>query len=415
MAILALSPLPAQSQIAGYDKRLRRRAILRDVYVNKRGLYDHDQQSIPNAMYMEVDGMELGKSNSVTITMKLPLVGFPVVGNARYIGTEEQPNTKAGTIYRNNYGKTVRVETFGVRKLDQEPYGLYKTHINDLGDWAAQYEGLEIRMAICEVFAYNLWFGDTAAVAQPQINPHTFVAGLALNQQPSYNSNLVTYTNNIVNAILTAGGGSLAGTNAQAAAFRLFQLLGLWALRHKLWPVKIGGKDAFVMIVSPMFASIYADPTWANSGGAQWIQFTQLNKEVQNWFGIHGVFHHSIGVDIYIVVDVKHPTVIPAGTAAPYSLGFHYVWPGDLDLRHLDNPNTRDVNVFMGRGAMQKWEPERLHFIKQDDNYFKIMGHGVAGVRGCQQILFDQQNPSATSLEYYGSGLVFTSRPTNYR
>lgn len=420
MAILSLSPLPAQSQISGYEKRLRRRACLREIYVNKRGLYDHDQQAIPNAIYMDVDGIELGKSNSVTITMKLPLTGFPVVGNSRYTGTEEQPNTKAGTIYRNNWGKAVRVETFGVRKLDQEPYGLYKTHINDLGDWAAQYEGLEVRMALCEVFAYNLWFGDTSANCQPAINPHVFVANTALANQPAYHNTLTTYTNRIVTALLAAGGGSLAGTNAQSASFRMFTNLGLWALNNKIWPMTIGGKDAYVLVVSPLFASIYADPTWSNAGGSsaptgsQWIQFTNLNKEVQDWYGIHGVFHHSIGCDIYIVVDTKHPTVLPAGTGEPYSLSFYYVWPGDLDLRHLNNPNIRDVNILLGRGAVQNWTPEKMHFIKQDDNYYKVMGHGIAGVRGIQQVLFDQQNPGNSTLEYYGSGLVLTSRPTNY-
>ena len=412
MAILQLSALPAQSQIAGYDRKLRRRAILQDIYVNMTGVYNGVTKTIPNAAYLDVQDVATNNANTATITMKLPLVGLPVVGNALYPGTEEAPSTKAATIYRNNFGKTVRVETYGVRKLDQEPYGLYRTHIDDLGTWSQQYEGFEIRQSLCECYAYNLQFGDTAANCGALINPHVMVQNRSYLQQPAYNGTLTTYTNNIVSQILASGGGSLAPTNAQAASFRLFNNIALFAYRRRLWPLSIGGKHAFMLVVSPLFASIYADPTWANSGGAQWIQFTNLNKEVQNWYGIHGVFHSSIGIDIYIVVDQKHPTVLPSGTAAPYSLTFGYVWPGDNDLRNLDNANTRDVNILIGRGASQKWNPEKLHFIKQDENYFKIMGHGVAGVRGIQMVRFDQQNPNSTSLEYYGSALVLTARPT---
>lgn len=411
MAILALNALPAQSQIAGYDKRLRRRAQLRDIYVNRKGLFSgaSNEASIPNAAYFDVADVALTGTVSATITMKLPLVGLPVTGNTRFDNTEEAPLTKSATIYRNNYGKTVRVETYGTRALEQEPYGLYKEHINDLGDWAAQYEGMEIRMALCQVFSWNLRFGDTAATCGANINPNVMLPNLSLANQPAFSTNLATYTNNIVTGIIASGG--LAPTNAQAASFRLFNNIALYALQRMIMPLSIGGKDAFIFVVSPLFASIYADPTWAGSGGAQFIQFTNLNKEVQNWYGVHGVFHSSIGVDIYIVVDPKHPTVLPSGSAAPYSLNFGYVWPGDVDLRNLANPNTRDVNVFLGKGAVAKWEPEKLHLIKQDDNYFKIMGHGIAGVRGISLPRFDQQAPVPGSLEYYGSMLVITARP----
>jgi len=39
------------------------------------------------------------------------------------------------------------------------------------------------------------------------------------------------------------------------------------------------------------------------------------------------------------------------------------------------------------------------------------MGHGIAGVRGIQQVHFNQQNPLATEVEYYGSMLVIMARP----
>jgi len=411
MAILGLNQLSAASLIQGFDRRLRRRAVLADPYVNKKGLFNNNQKGVPNAMYMEVADIALSGANTATVTMKLPLVGLPVVGNVRLTGTEEAPNTKAGQVFRNNYGKTVRTEAYGVRYTDQEAYGLYKEHINDLGDWAAQYEGMDIRMSLCEVFSYNLQFGDTAAACAPLVNSNIMVAGLSLLQQPAYSNVLTTYVNNVVNAMLLAGGGSITPTNAQAASFRLFQNIAMLAQNRLLWPMEIGGKQSFTFMVSPLFAQMYADPTWQGSGGAQWIQFTNLTQEVQNWYGIHGVYHSSTGIDIYIVVDPKHPTVLPSGTAAPYTFQFGYVWPGDVDLRNLTNPNVRDVNILLGRGAAMKWDAEKLHFIKQEDDYYRIMGNGIHGVRGIQQLRFNDL--TGTALEYYGSMLVLTGRP-NY-
>ena len=410
MAILGLNQFSAASLIQGFDRRLRRRAVLADPYVNKKGLFVNNQKGVPNAMYMDVADVALTGANTATVTMKLPLIGLPVVGNTRLTGTEEGPLTKAGVLYRNNYGKTVRTEKYGVRYVDQEAYNLYKEHVNDLGDWASQFEGLEIRISLCEVFSYNLWFGDTAAACSPLVNSNVFVAGRTIAQQPVWNPVLTTYVNNIVTQMLAAGGGSLTPTAAQAASFRLFQNLAMFAQRRLMWPEEIGGKQAFTFVVSPLFAQMYADPTWAGSSGAQWIQFTNLTQEVQNWYGIHGTYHSSIGVDVHIVVDPMHPTVLPSGTAAPYTLRFGYVWPGVVDLRNLDNPNTRDVNILLGRGAIVKWEAQRLHFVQQDDDYFRIMGNGIHGVRGLQQLRFNDITGAA--LEYYGSCLVLTARPT---
>jgi len=414
--ITALPQLPAQSQIAGFDKGLRVRAIPKDIYTNLSGLYSREDQAIPNAIYMKVDGKALAGSNNVTITMKLPLQGPVVPGNVRLTGTEEAPQTKAGTIYRNNYKKAVRVETYNTRKLDQEAYGLYKKHINDLGVWAQEYEGLEIRQAVLETRGMSLYAGDTAAVGQPAWNPNFYVQGATDLQQPAFSPNNATYTNNIVNAIVAAGG--FAQTAPQAATFELMNRLALQALRRRLYPLSINGNDAFILVVSPLQATIFADPTWtartgSNTGGSVWIQRNELPDTVQRWHGIIGKWEGSIGADFYVVVDPRCPTLIPGGTAAPFSLTSGYMWPGSVDLRQHDNPNVRDACFLLGKMAIAKWEPEPLHFVTQDDDYARIMGHGIAGVRGIQQVHYDQQNPDATSLEYYGSMVVVMARP-NY-
>ena len=167
-------------------------------------------------------------------------------------------------------------------------------------------------------------------------------------------------------------------------------------------------------MVSELQSTIFADPTWsANTGGAVWIQRNELPDRIQKWHGIIGKFEGTIGADIYVVTDPKCPTLIPSGTAAPFGLRSGYVWMGDVDRRQRNNPNVRDACFLLGQAAVAKWDAEPLHFITQDDDYDKIEGHGVAGVRGIQRVEFDQQSPDATSREYYGSLVVVMARP-NY-
>jgi len=407
--ILGLTRLPEQSQIRGYDKVLRTRATVKDVYTNHSGLFDRTERMIPNAIYMKIDGK--GETNSDTITLKTPINGEPILGNRRLVGTEEEPETKAATIYRNNYRKAVRTENYGVRELDQAPYGLYKKHIGELSKWAREYEGLEIRQAVLERVGMTLLEGDTAGVAPQEWNPNFYVQGAVDADQPVFDPDMATYTSAIVSAIIAAGG--FAQTAPQAATFQLMNQLCFEALDRKLWPLKIDNNDAYIFVVSELQSTIFADPTWsANTGGAVWIQRNQLPDRVQKWNGIIGKFEGSIGADIYVVTDPRCPTLIPSGTAEPFGLTAGYMWPGDVDLRRRNNPNVRDACFLLGQAAIAKWDAEPLHFVKQDDDYDKIMGTGIAGVRGIQQVQFDQQNPNATSREYYGSMVVVMARPS---
>jgi len=252
MATLASVPqLPGQSQVAGFDKTLRVRAKVRDVYVGFDGMYNRSQEMIPkDAIYAKVDEKVLSGSNNVTITLKLPLTGPPILANNRLSGTEEVPVTKACTIYRNNYKKAVRIENYGTRHLDQEPYGLYQKHVDELGDWTSEFKGLELRTGFLETWSRNLWVGDSAATCQPHWNPNFFVAGCPRLQQPAYSNNLQTYTNNIVTSIMAAGG--FAQTNPQAATFQMMNALGLEAIDRRIYPLDIGGNHAYILMVSEL-------------------------------------------------------------------------------------------------------------------------------------------------------------------
>lgn len=410
--------LSGNSQIAGYDRTLRQRAVLKDIFVNLTGIYDNEKMTIPNAIYMKSDEANVG-NNSITITLKLPLTSGATTGNGELRGNEEDINTKHVTMYRNNYRKAVKVEEYGVRYLDQVDYGLYRRHIDDLGLWAQQYKGFEIRHALLERYSSNLDAGDLASTITDQFNSNFYVENLAEASQPDFSDIASAPTNQLwidqINVAINAAGGGADGTydqsNAQVARFRSFNKIALRALSKKLWPLEIAGNDAFILTLPPQQAAILSDSTFSASGSeslaSQWVSVNRINDErIQNWYGLVGVYHTAIGVDIYVVVDHKAPRILPTGTSGSYALTASYVEQGDTDNRST-NADARDVGFLLGKAALFEWEPEPLHFIKQDEDYFRIMGHGVAGVRGIQLPEFDTLNGTAatngTTREYYGS------------
>jgi hypothetical protein len=420
-----VAALSGNSQIAGFDKTLRQRAVIRDVFVQLSGIYDNEKRTIPNAIYMKVDGLSTG-TNHVVITLKLPLTGAAQIGNNELRGTEEEANTKHVTIYRNNYRKAVKVEEYGVRHLDQVDYGLYRKHIDDMGLWAQQYKGIEIRTALLERFSSNLDAGDLAATITPQFNSNFYVENLAESAQPDFSDigaapTSQLWIDQISAAISVAGGGGYTQSAAQAAKFRTFNKIAQRALNKKLWPLEIGGADAFILTLPPTQAAILSDSTFSSSGSeslaSQWTSVNRLNEKMQNWYGLLGVYHTAIGVDIYCCVDHKAPRILPSGAGAPYGLVASYVSMGDVDNRSVAATH-REVGFLLGKAALVEWEPEPLHFVKQDEDYFRIMGHGVAGVRGIQLPEFDTLNGVAatngTTREYYGSmACVFSNANYN--
>jgi len=412
--ISGLPVLPAASRMVGYDKKLQMRATLKDIYVNHVGLFSRNDQPIPNGIYMKLGEMDNSSANKINITMKLPLTGGVVTGNSRLLGNEVAPETKAGTIYRNNYKYAVRTEKYNTRKLDQQYLGLYDQHVRDLGTHAMQFKGKNIRQALMKRYPNFMIAGDLLPEGIVQAwNPHVFVQGATDLNQPDYDSTNQDFINNIVTSIESVSG-SFAQNQAGAANFRMLNKIALRALDKKLMPLEIEGNDAYILAISPLSASIYTDPILTGSHGAVWTSFNRLSDKVQNWYGVLGKFKTSIGVDIYVTVDPKCPTVMPGGSSAPFTLTPGYMDEGDVDNRNLSNSKTRDCGILLGKGALVEWEPEKLHMVKHEDDYGRILGTGYAGTTGIQMLVFDAPTATDTSLEYYGSMLCIMNRWAGY-
>jgi hypothetical protein len=392
IGVLAPTQLPANSRIRGYDKQLRAKGLLEDIYAKLSGEYNTEKKSIPNAIYMTISDAALSETEQATITMKLKLRDAAVYGNNFAIGTEELPRTRTMTIYRNNLRKTVSTPGYGKRKLDAAAYGLFEQHIDDLADYAKEHEGLEIRQAGVERYGETLRHGDTQATCVPHWNRNIFVSGNALRScRPAFSNTLATYTQNIVARVLAAGGGAIAPTVNQTLNQPNLSNASNFALQQRIARLSIPGLPGgrgFILTMSELQATYLGDPAWSQRNlGSLYTQLTSLPEKTQNWPGVLGAYK-----DFLLVVDPRQPTIVVGGTSEPYSLTAGYMWPGEVDQRSRDDANTLDTFFIWGKGGLANWYPEKLHHIQQVDDYGAIVGHGFGLVRGVSEAIYFDQN-----------------------
>jgi hypothetical protein len=381
------TPLAAQSRKVGMDTELRIKSSLQSIYTELRGHYNTEKKKIPNAIYMTISEKALSESWRAVITMLYKLRDAGVFGDDQAVGREEQTETKACEIYRNNCRKVVSVPKYGTDELDAKYLGLFEQHVDNLAEWNKDQEDLEIHQALLETYGETLRHGETQSVCLPNWNPNVFVAGMdAFGTLPAYSPNSATYTTNIRNAITALGGaGNVPGLTAD-----VLSNISNYALRKRIERLDIpdvpGGKG-YIVTISEIQAMYLGDPAWAARNlGNLYLARASLPEKVMNWPGVIGMYK-----DLLLVVDVRAATVDTAGAG----LTAGYVYPGDNDQRIRTKSQALDVVTVHGKGAVWKWEPEKLHSISQRDDYDKIEGVGTACVRGIGIPIFrnDLRNP----------------------
>jgi len=377
MNMAAYTPLAKESHRVGLDKELRIKSRLASIYTDVQGQYNTEKKQIPNAIYMSVDPKELSGSSSAVITMKMNLRQDGVYGNMQATGTEEGARTKSFRIFRNNRRKVVSKPGYGVDKLDADFLKLFEKHIDELAIWNMDDEDLHIHQGLIETFGASLTHEEamgTNTVCQRNLNPNIFVAGLGAYdaRQPVYNRNAAAYTTNVQNALTAAGGAKILTSN-------WLSNMSNYALKKRIERLDIPGlpgNKGYIVTISELQAMYLSDPEWCkNNLGNLWIQKTALSEKVMGWTGVIGSYK-----DLLIAVDMRAPTITFGGGVARVG----YVEHGDSDKRDrtYNNPNACDVAVLHGKGALWKWEPEKLHSIKDNEDYGRIEGVGTARVWG---------------------------------
>lgn len=415
LGVLAPQALPQDSRIVGYDKQLRMKAVLDDIWVNLQGVYNPEKSSIPDAVYMKAGADVVGQGLEAVITMLLPLSGGAVFGNNFAIGTEERPSTKTFRVYCNNFRKVVDTPGYGRRELEAAPYGLYEKHVDNLGLYNKEEEGLEIRQAITEDWGETLIYGDTAATCVRNFNPNIFCCGFGRYDDAlvTYSTTRATYVNNIMTKVLAAGGGSLTPTNTQVLNQRNLSHLQNAAIFKRITPLKLKGLPGgtgWLVLVSELQAMYLGDPAWTSANlGSLWKDASKVDGGIaMKWTGVLGSWKKLLFVE-----EPRIPTLRPSGSSRPFGLTAHYVWPGDNDDRHRDETDIIDTFELLGANAVFSWTPEKLHHIQMVDDYGAIKGHGTALVRGIRIPIYDQQTPGAGTHEQFGS-IMGLARLPNY-
>jgi hypothetical protein len=416
----SLESINSSLPVRKFSRKLRRRAILKDIYAPGVGaagediIFKRQEISIPNGIYTKISPEDTSGANNVRIALKMDMDGDILRGNTVALGREVRPEVKSGDIFRANYRFVAQDEPgYGENRLDAEWYQLYQEHVKDLAPHAEAELGLEIRQAFVETFGWNLWVKNTCT---PRWSRHFYVAGInSIYNQPNFHPDLATYTNRIVNAMNTASGGNglFAQTAAQMLNGKVMDDLARYAILRKLWPLYVDGKQAYILTISPLQAARFSNPRFTDTLGDRWASVSRFqNDTAQHWLGMLGKWVSAAGVTIYVVIDYRLPTLIPTGTSEPWGLRAGYVWPQQRDLRELENPLVRDASILHGSGGVVNWEPEKMHFIVQDWDYGVRLGKGYAGVRGVQQLQYDSTpvDPTGRGREYFGSCVVVLGR-----
>lgn len=388
VGVNAPNAIEAAAKIVGYDKELRMKGVLDDIYGTLKETFDPAKKKMPQSIVMKIDERVTSESSEATITMQQTLNGGGVYGNDTAIGTEILPSHLSFVAYRNNLRKVVAKPGDGTKELDAKPYGMYERFIDQLADWNKAHEGMEIRQSLVERFGETLVHGDTAASCVRNWNPNVAVAGLGLSQMlVTPDADKAVFTNNIVAKVRSARSDSYTSTSAHTLSQPNLSNLSNLAKRLRITKLPIPGLPGgrgYILTISELQATYLSDPAYSSRNlGSLYKDVTQLNSKVMEWPGALGFWK-----DILFVVDDRAPTLLPSGVAEPFSLAPGYVEPTDDDQRDRDNPDALDVAILHGAACVVNWTARKLRHIRQDDDYGAIQGHGTSVIRGVQQPIY---------------------------
>ena len=405
MSILAINRLAANSRVIAFDTRLQARSQVVDIYSDLSGVYNRENESFPkNAIMAKVKDQSTSKS---VITLREAYEDEGVYGTTAAVGTEEMPKTKTAQTFQNTWRKVVGKPGYGLRKLEAEDYKLYEQNEEGVTMWKKEDKGYAIRKCLVETFSPNLLVGDTSTDCVAQWNMNIFIPTLGIFDQPEFDSDRATHTNNICEGLVAAGG--FDQYTARTLTSTVLEDISNYALAKRLLPLTIPGLptgEGFVLTVSEIQAAYLTNPIWtSNNLGSLWKDITQQSDTVQKWRGTIGSYNN-----ILIICDPRVPMLLPGGSAEPYSLSAGYMVWNSRDARFRNRKHAKDLAILHGRGAYISVEGEPEHWIADERDYGMHQGLGIAGVSGEQLPIFADED-DADDVVNMTSALILLDIP----
>lgn len=405
--------LNANARKRGWDLKLQQKSRWKSIFTELTGEYSTETKQLPNAVMVEIPGTAKNDTD-YTYSISLPLRATGTFTGV-LIGNEEDIDIKTGKAYREECRHAVKTKKYGSEFLETDAYKLYSKVDQLLGDWNKDELDLECHQALQETYGETLYHNTTAAICIPNFNRNVMVAGFKKVSDASvtYSSNPATYTTNIINKMIASGGGSLDPLPAQILDRVQLGIAKQFCIRRHIQQLDIpglpGGKG-WIVLISDVMAEYMKNEKWSsNNLGDLWKNTTSMNEKLLKYTGVIGSYDKFLFIE-----DLRAATFLPAGSSAPYSATTGYVWHGDSDQRHLDEPWVREAVPILGKGALWSWTPEPIHFVNQLDDYGKLEGVGTAVVRGVGSMNFDDETPGVGTCEQYSSAIIYCAHPTTF-
>ena len=381
MGLTTPTTLQTSLQQTGYSNILRHLSLTEDIFSVLNENYNVKMKSMPQAIYYRADGLD-NNEHSHRLGMLMPLSGTPTYGPGTPLGAAERQRTRSVTIYKNDYSHAVVNQLFGINAQDKKPYNLTEAELQQLGLYFKELKGLHIRQALLQRFSENLTMAaPTSTNCSNQWCANWLIKNLRLSQQPTFSANNTTYTNNIGQALNTAGTGS--ATVLDFPFLRTLNNYASYTKRIQPLDISVGGiKTSYACILPTSQTQFLKDPTYSTrSMGHVYTSYNRVGEQEQNWPNLLG--HYG---NMALIEDPRYPTLTVGGTNNPYSLTAGYLYPGNNDRRD-SSVGAYDIGFLIGRGALIDWDAESLHYEEEKaltfGKWHERGGFGTTGVQTC--------------------------------
>jgi len=343
-----------------WDNTLADESATGDLFSENSGIYDDKVKTIPDSVVMKVSG----EATSKTLGMLNRLSGAGQQGAAGELrGNEEAQTTRDLEIFANEWFHGVPTDKYGLGKVKQNPYAIYKMAQPQLSLWAKETRGLRMRQALIQRIDKPQF--DTVVnkgLELPTvIHPNFAFAG---NDPIAFSETAATYQTAIV-------AGIPAATKLDIAALNKIEELA--ATRFELEQVTVNGNLCWVLTIPSRQKAFLRAP-----GVGTYIELLkdgdvrgENNRAISNVLGKYG--------NLVLVEDARFPIM----TNTTGTLSFQYKGAGRSDDRTLAAAATRlDLGMLLGKGSLIDYEVESLHFEDEVQNYNRNWGLGAFTTQG---------------------------------
>lgn len=386
-------------QIQTWNTRLRKEAILGDIFSDLTGNYSFEKKSAGESSIVTVKPKSAG-AFSETIPILNNLSANGTFGRQSQMGREEDLDDRHLKIYGNTFSHAVPIEKYGIDAFQSKAYGIIQEVQPKLSLWHKEKQGLQIRQALCERYSEQLRIAPVSLT--PEVNSNVYICGVDPFSQPVYDVDPATFAADIADKCKAA-------PTTEADDNRLTQIKFLTELSFYASNQKIidsvsmnGGKQMYTAIIPAYQNHLFMNP---NNGNAM----AGFAKDADIRGPGNRAFTQEVKTfgSLMLTADDRAPMVSINHTTK--ALTFGYKGPGTSDTRFNRGSDTVvggeytatttvwEVGFLLGKGAVYNYEIENLHFREEIQDYEKICGIGAFRTNGYQLGVFDKETKTSST------------------